>query len=104
MIKPSDIKVAINRHDRMLGMPMTVEAHLERHEVVSIDRREEHNQKLIEYAKQRVRRGILAYFYGDLIDDIEEMYRLAAINLPYDKVDEVIEIKKRIDKTLRGDE
>ena len=106
MIKLSDINVSVyfDKSSTPYRPRTVVEACLELHEVVTVDPQHQHYQKLIESAKDKVNHALYRKLYGDLRDPIEEMYAIVMVKMPYGpELDEVKELKGRIDKIMRGE-
>lgn len=107
MIKLSDINVLVyeDKKSNSYSPNTVVEACLELREVGTIDPRHRHDEKLIEWAKERAKLAILNKVYGDLRDPIEELYSIAMMKMPYcQELDLVREAKEKIDSIMRGEE
>jgi hypothetical protein len=106
MIKDSDIEVTVYTDTkRLLGTQKVVRAKFLRTEEMPIDRHFKYYDEAIEFAELKAKHSVRHFIYGGLINDLEEMYALAAreIRSPV-TLNKFQEAKERIDKFIRGEE
>lgn len=103
MISPSDISVTVSKDPKAYDNHTVVTAQLIVTEVAKVYDGWAERPEVLDQTKSMVRDAVYRRLYSGLRDDIEEMFALARVRIPYGpEMAQFETAKKRIDGILGG--